>query len=876
MKKKITQIFSLILCLLFLFEQTGLAQNIAVLDVSSYLAQQHNAIALSNFRPLHLRYLKLKPNEDNFKLLIDKGSAKDFTQEDLQDGSKELLKYFLIGLTLPNSAFWVNLRPDSPEQIIDPLLGETDIGRILLEADLELKKDTALATSPATPEGAEYWDKLYKKAGELFGSENVTIPTLTRPWIVPDEIIISETPDSAYIHKATLKVMLEQDYLKNDSVYNFKDDRLKELNEYSSQLIRELIIPKLNQEINTSKKYASLRQVYYSLILSQWFKARFAYKQNPYSYLIESRSLDGLTSVEPYSKNTYFKAYQESFKNGEYNYKTPAYTIFGQSIRSYFSGGADLNLGNAIPAQFGGIAGTNVNGTQACVIASSRDESTLRNNPYLLAAEGKISSGELVVRITGDTLSDEEIQRRVQGIEDAHQVELDNDHRLGERNPDGTYQKDEDKPYSSVGIRKKSEILKEAGFNQEQRRNIMQYGMAGQKREQALNYFVRLKEAVLNFLKPKSLSMKKGFDGSDHKPADINKVRALIEELNRQGSRIKWSDSYLNFITEQGGYLIAANLDDTVRQNYIRRDKPDKYGIREALTLLHKLKLLGHGTVGLKNLVKEEDYFDWLSASNLDADSMPPNLKEAANNKEFLCGLDFIGAVSLLNVILSGEIRNASVQQFAEEEYAYQGDGKLYYPNFYGPFFVILKPGTEKSEGFSDLNADNQIIFKSIGSELHYLYLLPRDDDKEFFTKAIGEAVKEGLITEEKAREALSKLKTVAEFIRDNRTGDPKTQQNVPAGETGRTVSSLRQEFEYHRFQPIEDNFKNAAWGGRLATWFNATRKIIAANYQKIIVYYPGAANDLLYALLATDGDTFIFIDKASPSGRHKEEVSII
>ncbi len=84
-----------------------------------------------------------------------------------------------------------------------------------MEADVQLKKDTAGMTSPQTPEGKAYWDKLYQKAGELFGTENITIPTLTRPWIVPNEIIIREAPDSAYIYKATLKVMLEEDYLSS-------------------------------------------------------------------------------------------------------------------------------------------------------------------------------------------------------------------------------------------------------------------------------------------------------------------------------------------------------------------------------------------------------------------------------------------------------------------------------------------------------------------------------------------------------------------------------------------------------------------------------------------------------------------------------------
>ena len=272
-------------------------------------------------------------------MFLDKGSLKNPNSQELEDTTKILLNYFFVGVTLPNDTFWVNLRPDAEDNIIDAQLAQTDVGKILLESDLQLKKDTAKFTSPDTPEGREYWDKLYQKAGELFGSSNITIPTLTRPWIVPDEIIIRETTDSAYIYKATLKVMLEQDYLKDSAVYNFKDERLKELNEYSSQLIREIIIPKLTKEVNYSKRYASLRQVYYSLIMAQWFKTRFQGEQGKYYGLINSRNLQNLNSKEPWSKTFYFKDYQKSFKDGEYNIKEPIYTPYGQTIRTYFSGG---------------------------------------------------------------------------------------------------------------------------------------------------------------------------------------------------------------------------------------------------------------------------------------------------------------------------------------------------------------------------------------------------------------------------------------------------------------------------------------------------------------------------------------------------------
>ena len=143
---------------------------------------------------------------------------------------------------------------------------------------------------------------------------------------MPGEIIIREAPDNAYIYKATLKVMLEEDYLRGTTInYSFNDPRLKEMNQYSTQLIKETIIPKLTYEVNTSKRYAQLRQVYYSLILAQWFKQKYP-RLSIGNGLKPFPTLDQLTSKEPYDKQTYFQQYQKSFKDGEYNLQEPVYT----------------------------------------------------------------------------------------------------------------------------------------------------------------------------------------------------------------------------------------------------------------------------------------------------------------------------------------------------------------------------------------------------------------------------------------------------------------------------------------------------------------------------------------------------------------------
>ncbi|MGE5307978.1 MAG: hypothetical protein ACM3OC_02705 [Deltaproteobacteria bacterium] len=323
-------ISTLIICTLC-FQQTGFAQ-LAVPGAAP-------VPSADRFRPLHLRYLSLEA-DSSLRLFLDKGDLS--LQSEIDRQSPELLRFFLIGLSLPNSSFWVNLRPDARDNMIDSDLAKTDMGRIMLEADLQLKQDTAHYTSPDTKEGRQYWDRLYKKAEEL-GLGNTTIPTLARPWIVPGEIIIAETATGAYIYKAQLKVMLEQDYIR-DSAYDLKDARLKELNEFASGLMRELVVPAVTREINSSKKYAALRQVYYSLIFAQWFKQRKTGTSSAFSGRVDSRDLTGLGSSSPWNKDTYFNAYRDSFNKGEYNIKENAATASGIKMRTYASGGMNLAI----------------------------------------------------------------------------------------------------------------------------------------------------------------------------------------------------------------------------------------------------------------------------------------------------------------------------------------------------------------------------------------------------------------------------------------------------------------------------------------------------------------------------------------------------
>ena len=333
-----------LICISLILQQAGFAQMAPQAGMPLYL--RGIILPANAFQPIQIRLIMKNPGKGKLDIYLDMGGQADITGEDVKSSAAALMEYFKIGLRLPNSAFWVNLRPDSPDRVIDPVLERTDMGRVFLEADVQLKKDLCLLTDPGTSLGREYWNKLYARATELYKGEDVQIPTVTRPWIVPGEIVLGESVQGVYIYKALLKVMLQQDYVKNTKQSlaeeaPAQDQRQQELNAYSTELLKKSILPRLNREVNTSGKYAAFRQVYFSLILAQWYKSAMPVRLA--DSLIDSKDIRGLESKTAWSKRTYFEAYRRSFSQGEYSKQESVIDQYGITVRQYVSGGATFS-----------------------------------------------------------------------------------------------------------------------------------------------------------------------------------------------------------------------------------------------------------------------------------------------------------------------------------------------------------------------------------------------------------------------------------------------------------------------------------------------------------------------------------------------------
>jgi hypothetical protein len=227
--------------------------------------------------------------DGKYRFILDVGEETAVSARTRPATVKRLIDYFLIGLRLPDGSFWVNLRPDRPDDIIDPSFERTELGKVFLEADVMLKKDMAAMTDPATVTGRQYWNRLYAKADRIYKGEDCSVPSIIRPWIVPGRIVMKHNGREARIEKAGLKVMVESDYIRQmrvcgrspagsgaDNVQpsGTDDSRMEELNEYAAALVKKTGHPWPGARDQYVPAVREAAAGYYSLVLAQYLKGQ--------------------------------------------------------------------------------------------------------------------------------------------------------------------------------------------------------------------------------------------------------------------------------------------------------------------------------------------------------------------------------------------------------------------------------------------------------------------------------------------------------------------------------------------------------------------------------------------------------------------------
>ncbi len=286
-------------------------------------------------------------NAFQFDFILDSGDA-DMDEAAMKAESEKLIKYFLTSLTLPEDDLWVNLSPYEADRIIPDEFGRTEMGQVLLEQDYLLKQLTASLMNPEEELGEEFWNKVYEEAYAKYGVTDIPVNTFNKVWIVPSKALVYENVDRAFVVESHLKVMLEEDYL---AMANMKDEgrkmkdvkNLKNVSRLTSNVLRNTIIPAIEQEVNHGQHFAQLRQVYHSFILASWYKKNLKNSVLNKSYS-DHKKIGGLETGNEDAKKQVYEKYLNAFKAGTYDLIKEEYDVKAQEImpRKYFSGGVSV------------------------------------------------------------------------------------------------------------------------------------------------------------------------------------------------------------------------------------------------------------------------------------------------------------------------------------------------------------------------------------------------------------------------------------------------------------------------------------------------------------------------------------------------------
>lgn len=347
----IRKVLSVLFALLFCLKQLSWGQVQPVLPSAGGMS-----VFGTESQPAVLKGLKVYPKDPlRFDFILDPGErinadarrALVSLDDELKKESAKLVRYFLAGLTVPEKDLWVNLSPYEKDRIIPEAFGQTEMGRDLLEQDYILKQITSSLLYPEGETGRRFWQKVYAGAQEKYGTTDIPIDTFNKVWIVPDKAVVYGKAEAGavYIGESRLKVMLETDYLATsnnalstgghaallgnvspsplpgDSGLNVKATQGNPQppnhteNDIARAVLREVVIPVLEKEVNEGESFARLRQLYQSLILATWYKKKIRQSLLSEVYVDRNKTA-GVNIDDPKEAQKIWQRYVESFRQG--------------------------------------------------------------------------------------------------------------------------------------------------------------------------------------------------------------------------------------------------------------------------------------------------------------------------------------------------------------------------------------------------------------------------------------------------------------------------------------------------------------------------------------------------------------------------------
>lgn len=299
-----------------------------------------------DFASVDLRYLT--EHDDLVGVAFRAVPAQEGTGVGLAQALDLAWNSFFIWLALPSDKFWVNLNPNEPHRVVDPELGRTDVGRIMLQADFEMKKTVAKLIHPDSETGKLFWDQLYGYAAR---QQLNRLCFSFRQWILPGNVVVYADANEVYVVTATLSVELESDYQKTHKTDTTAatacpPDVDPALQAQAEDLFRKIILPELIRQVNTAPEYRDIRTIFHSRIVAEWYRTQHRDNARAFVDILGSGDVKDWYSITPWDPQTLFEAYVQSVTNGEFNITRQTQVIEGNQIitskRTYFYGGVDF------------------------------------------------------------------------------------------------------------------------------------------------------------------------------------------------------------------------------------------------------------------------------------------------------------------------------------------------------------------------------------------------------------------------------------------------------------------------------------------------------------------------------------------------------
>jgi len=334
--------FSLVISTLFFFQSLYLPDTARAEILPLPAANQMLALS-APLNPVMLQGLRYNPNKPfEFEFILQQGD-KAIPLDQLRDRGMELVRYFMAALTMPEEELWVNLSPYEHSRIIPTELGTTRLGADMLIEDYILKQLASSLTFPDSQTGRAFWQKIYTKTLAYFGTDNIPVSTFNKVWIIPDYAQVLVKENTVIVTYSHLKVMMEQDYLAQ------KKHILPDGKNVASDVMRQVIIPILEKEVNTGSNFAPLRQMFDTIILAEWYKRNL--KESLFNqYYANQHKIKGIDEISDAIKEKIYQRYVKAYKKGVYNLiREDTIPGTGEIIpRKYFSGGESFAMTSSI------------------------------------------------------------------------------------------------------------------------------------------------------------------------------------------------------------------------------------------------------------------------------------------------------------------------------------------------------------------------------------------------------------------------------------------------------------------------------------------------------------------------------------------------